>query len=311
MTGWIVNPISRSGERGSRTRFRSAITSVSGTKRLMPPPPRARRRTVALLVGELAAGQGQEHVVERRPADGDVVGVDPGLVEAASRLHDRALLAGDANAHPSVVDGGLLLGHRSERHRGIGGARGVGEVDLDAEAADPLLELVGGPVGDHPPAVDDRDPIGETIRLVEVLRGQKDGRAFGDEALDRLPELEPAARIEAGGRLVEEEDRRVGDERGGEVEAAAHSTRVGLRDPPAGVAEAEAVEQLVGPSAGFGAALAVEAADHDEVLDRRSGSRRRPRTGRRARSGRGAPARRRRRRGRSRGRRRRRAGVAS
>ena len=50
--------------------------------------------------------------------------------------------------------------------------------------------------------------------------------------------------VEAGRRLVEEEHRRAGDERRGEVEPAAHAARVGAHEPVAGVGELEGGEQL-------------------------------------------------------------------
>ena len=53
-------------------------------------------------------------------------------------------------------------------------------------------------------------------------------------------------RVEAGGRLVEEQHRRAVDERGGEVEPPAHAARVGADGPVGGVGELEALEQLVG-----------------------------------------------------------------
>ena len=47
-----------------------------------------------------------------------------------------------------------------------------------------------------------------------------------------------------GGRLVEEQHRRARDERGREVEPAAHAAGVGLRHAVGGVGEVEALEQL-------------------------------------------------------------------
>jgi hypothetical protein len=118
-------------------------------------------------------------------------------------------------------------------------------------------------------AVDHRDEVGQPVGLIEVLGGQQDGRALGDEALDRRPHLQAAARVEAGGGLVEEQHRRAGDERRGEVEAPAHAARVGLGRAPGGVDEVEALEQLLAAALGRCAALAVEAAHHHEVLEAR------------------------------------------
>ena len=58
-----------------------------------------------------------------------------------------------------------------------------------------------------------------SVRLLEVLRGEEHGHALlPREAGDLRPEGAPALGIEAGGGLVEEEDRGTVDERGGGVE---------------------------------------------------------------------------------------------
>ena len=102
--------------------------------------------------------------------------------------------------------------------------------------------------------VDHGDLIGQAIGLVEVLRGQQDGRAAGDPGLDRLPQGDAAARVEAGGRLVEEEHGRRGDQRGGEIEAPAHPAGVGLRQPVGRLVELELLEQLAARFRDSGAA---------------------------------------------------------
>ena len=88
----------------------------------------------------------------------------------------------------------------------------------------------------------------------------------GDPALDRLPEPDAAARVEPGRRLVEEEDRRAGDQRRGEVEAAAHAARVGADQAVGGVAEVEVLQQLGGARPRLALRQVVEPPDHLEVL---------------------------------------------
>ena len=78
-----------------------------------------------------------------------------------------------------------------------------------------------------------------------------------------------AADVETRRRLVEEEDGRAGDERGGEVEAAAHAARVGAHEPVAGLGQVEGGEQLACALARGAAAEVVEPADHLEVLEAR------------------------------------------
>ena len=66
-----------------------------------------------------------------------------------------------------------------------------------------------------------------------------------DQLAQHLPQLDAAARVEAGGRLVEEQHRRRGDQADREVEPPAHAAGVGLHDPVAGVGEREPLEQVV------------------------------------------------------------------
>ena len=76
----------------------------------------------------------------------------------------------------------------------------------------------------------------------------------------------PAARVEAGRRLVEEQHRRPGDQAHGDVEAAAHAAGVALDHPVAGVDEVEALEQLAPTLAGRGDRHVEQAPDVLEVL---------------------------------------------
>ena len=215
---------------------------------------------------------------------GDVVDPDPGAVEAADRVGDRALAAADRDLQDAVARLGPLAGERLERGAGGLDLGRVLEGDVEALAADLVLELVGGALGDHLAAVDHRDPVGEAVGLVEVLGGEQDGRAGGDPLLDRLPEADPAARVEAGRRLVEEEHRRAGDERGGEVEPAAHPARVGADQALGGVGEFEVLEQLGGAARPARPWAGGRGGRPSPGSRRRSGFRRPPRTGRRGRS---------------------------
>ena len=84
---------------------------------------------------------------------------------------------------------------------------GPGDHDLDPLAADLGLELVGRALGDRAAVVDDHDVVGEPVGLFEVLRGEQQRRAALDQLDDDLPHVGAAARVEAGGRLVEEQHR--------------------------------------------------------------------------------------------------------
>ena len=103
----------------------------------------------------------------------------------------------------------------------------VGRDDLDGRPPDARLQLVRRALGDDVAVVDDPDPVREDVGLLEVLRRQEDG----DAVVAREPPTSsqsacPALDVEAGRRLVEEEDPRRVDEREREVEAALHAARV-------------------------------------------------------------------------------------
>ena len=64
-------------------------------------------------------------------------------------------------------------------------------------ATDLVLQLVGRALGDHGAHVDDGDPVGELVGLLEVLRREQQGRAFVLQLADEVPHVDPAARVEA------------------------------------------------------------------------------------------------------------------
>ncbi len=100
------------------------------------------------------------------------------------------------------------------------------------------------------PLGDDPDPVGEHVGLLEVLGREEDRRPLAVEGLDLLPDLLAADRVEAGGRLVEEQHPRLVHERRGEVEPAPHPARVGP-DPAIGrLAQPDPLEQGVAACAG-------------------------------------------------------------
>ena len=150
----------------------------------MPPPPRSSRRS-ARLGG--VAGERQEHVVERRPPHRDVVDADARAVSrrAASMIAPPRSATVTRTSVPSACGGSSLM--PSSAAIAANAAPGASSVTSTPLAADAALELVGGALGDHAAAVDDRDPVGEPVGLVEVLRRQQHGRAVADELLDRRP----------------------------------------------------------------------------------------------------------------------------
>ena len=122
------------------------------------------------------------------------------------------------------------------------------------------------------PSVDHDDAVGQRVGLVEVLGGEQDGDAVGDEPADHAPHALPAGGVEPGGRLVEKQHRRAHHQAGGQVEAPAHAARVALDHAVGGVGELEQLEQLGRPAPRLGAPQPAELADHHQVLAPREAS---------------------------------------
>ena len=131
----------------------------------------------------------------------------------------------------------------------------------DHVGSDRALQLLRRALGDDARPVDDADAVGELVGLLEVLRREEDRHAqFRVQAPNLVPHARPTQRIESGRRLVEEQDLRVVDERGGEVEPPLHPAGVG-RDPVTdGDTDVDERDEFVDTGLAFGPAQAVQAA---------------------------------------------------
>ena len=94
--------------------------------------------------------------------------------------------------------------------------------------------------------VDDRDAVAQALRFFHVVRRQEHRDAPRVHAFDRLPQREAALRVEARGRLVEEEHRRVVRDRARNLNALRHAARELVRESAGALAQPEIGEQLVG-----------------------------------------------------------------
>ena len=118
----------------------------------------------------------------------------------------------------------------------------VGKLQADMSAGDAAFELIGGSLGNQLPLIENCDPVGELVRFLQVLRGEQDRHTAGHEVADDLPHRVAAARVQAGGRLVEEDDAGVADQGHREVEPTPHAAGVGGGRLPGRVDQIEAVE---------------------------------------------------------------------
>ena len=241
--------------------FVSALRSVGacrrGRRRAVFRDLRVRHCNGELRLSVLArrlTGQLEEDVVERRAPQAHVADADAGVTKRCCRLLDEDEALARRREGQPVRTPVLLRGAAAdlrERRLGLVTLRDVGQLHLEDLAADAVLELVTGPFRDHPAVVDHGDLVRELIRLFEVLRRQQDRRALAAQVADDLPDLVATPRIETGGRLVEEEQARPGEQAGREVESPSHPARVGLRRPLGGVGELEALQQLRCATAGL------------------------------------------------------------
>jgi hypothetical protein len=169
-------------------------------------------------------GEREEDLVEAGLAEREVAHPDPGAGEPAERV--RGELAGGLSArlgrNPGGDDGrvGLVADDDLVVSDQVAGAVPVSRVqqpDPDAGAAHGVLQLAAGAGGDHPAMIDDRDPVGELVGFVEVLGGEHHRRPVRHDGADDLPQCGAAARVEAGGRLVQEQQVGSDDDAGREV----------------------------------------------------------------------------------------------
>ena len=101
----------------------------------------------------------------------------------------------------------------------------------------------GGVDGDDAPGFHDRDAIAEDFGLFHVMGGQDDRFAALARALDEGPEGVAGLGVEAGGRLVEEEDLGVVDQGGGEGDALLLAAGEGAEEGAGAVGEIDAGEE--------------------------------------------------------------------
>ena len=69
------------------------------------------------------------------------------------------------------------------------------------------------------------------FRLVQIRSGHQDGEAFGGEVGKNIPELAPGDGIDAGGRLVEQQDAGLGNQRADQRELLPHAAAELARQP--------------------------------------------------------------------------------
>jgi hypothetical protein len=176
------------------------------------------------VVAQRAPGQGEEHVVQGRPGQVDRLQRDVGRVEHAEQRGQRllAVLHGQldrAVGRADLADDGLV---GEQLPGGAGPVLPAGHPERHHVAGDAPLQLVGRALGRDHPVIDDEHPVAQDVRFLQVVRGEEDrGAQVGPEPGYVLPQVASALRIQAGGRLVQEDQRR-----------AVHQPERDLQPPP-------------------------------------------------------------------------------
>jgi hypothetical protein len=105
-------------------------------------------------------------------------------------------------------------------------------------------QLVRPGVGQDPPTGQHQHAVGQPLGLLQVVGGQHHGGAGGGQALDRRPGLAPRHRVQAGRRLVQEQQLRPADDAQADVDTAALAARQ-LADPGVGLGgQVDQLQQL-------------------------------------------------------------------
>ena len=106
----------------------------------------------------------------------------------------------------------------------VAGGDGVLDGPVGHQPAD-RAEVAGGGV---PPGDDDLDVAGQPLDLLEDVGAEEHRAALVAEAVQQVHQVHPLARVDPVERLVEQQDGRVVDERGGDLDALAHALGVGV-----------------------------------------------------------------------------------
>ena len=187
-------------------------------------------------------GELEEEVLERRVAGAQLEHQGAGLGEREGQLADGRLVGG-AEVQAALgrlgdlLDAGLR-GADAPRALVVGGPQAVAGPRLAAKLGERAL------VGD-PARADDRDAVAELLDLGEQVARQQNGDALAGEVADEPAHVAHPGRVEPGRRLVEQQQARPAQKRGGDAEPLAHPVRVAA-DPVAGaVGELDDLEHLV------------------------------------------------------------------
>ena len=211
-------------------------------------------------------GQGQEHLVQAGAAQGQLADDD-----AARRRGGGPPRAGRPGRRPRRGPVGpstsaARAGTSATIARTL--STSAGSAGRTSRVWPPIFAFSssGVPVAITRPWSTTAISCGQLVGLVQVLRGEQHGDAGREQPPHHVPHLDAAARVQPGGRLVEEQHLGPADQARGQVQPAPHAAGVGLGRPVGRVVEAERGQQLARPGPGLAPGHAQQPADEQQVL---------------------------------------------
>ena len=171
------------------------------------------------------SGEGEEHLVEVGLAHRDVVELDSRLRGAtAVRVISRSRVESTRTLTRRVASSICATPSPSRPSSSAIVATSRLSRTCTSMTLPPIrcLSCGRGAGRDSPTVVDDHDLAGEMVGLIEVLRGQQNVGPLLDEGADRVPQLDPATRVQACRGLIEQQQPRSADQARTEVQPPAH-----------------------------------------------------------------------------------------
>src|SRR5258708_24964569 len=143
-----------------------------------------------ILLGDGVAGQSEIDVVEIGRVYGQRFDFDVFPFEPVEHCPQGPDVPGGRDLQSERV---VVAYYVSKDAGGVRQPGAIGELEPDVAARNAPFELIGGALGDKLSAVEDSDPVGELVGLLEVLRREEDRDPARGEVADDLPHHSPAA----------------------------------------------------------------------------------------------------------------------
>ena len=209
-------------------------------------------------------GQGEEDVVQVGGVHGELGRFDARPVELVQQRAQRPdpAVAGHLEGQVLVV--------AADRAECLGGQVEFGqaaEAQAHVAAGNQLLQFGRSALGDEPALVQHGDPVGQLVGLLQVLRGEQDGdTVLADQVVDDLPHGAPAARVEPGGWLVQEDDPGLADQRHGQIQPPPHAPGISSQRFAGRLGQIEFLQQLGGALPRLALTQVVQLAHQHQIL---------------------------------------------